>query len=153
MRLVLQRVIEASVTIDHGECRNIGPGLVILAGICASDNARTLEHMVNKAVNLRIFDDENGQMNRSLLEVGGACLLVSQFTLYANCRKGRRPSYTDAAPPGFAEPMYQAMISAFQAAGVQTLKTGEFGADMQVALVNDGPVTILLDSDEIMPRQ
>lgn len=152
MRLVLQRVSQAAVTIEHGERREIGPGLVIFAGICAQDNQKISAYMANKAVNLRIFDDDHGQMNRSLLDIGGSCLLVSQFTLYANSRKGRRPSFVDAAPPDIAEPLYEHLIAAFKQAGVAELKTGEFGAHMDVALVNDGPVTILLDSDDIMPE-
>lgn len=151
MKLILQRVSRASVTIDGGACRTVGPGLMILAGFCEGDNDKVAALMAEKAVNLRIFDDENGQMNRSLLNVGGGCLVVSNFTLYANCRKGRRPSFIDAAPPAQSLPLYECFVAAVQAAGA-AVQTGEFGANMQVELVNDGPVTIVLDSAEILPK-
>lgn len=158
MKLVLQRVSRAAVTIDGNADavgipgrREIGHGLMILAGFSASDTAETVAFMADKAVKLRIFDDENGQINRSLLDVGGGCLVVSNFTLYANCRKGRRPSFVDAAPPTVSEPLYRRFVEALGEQGIAELQTGEFGADMRVEIINDGPVTILLDSEEIMP--
>lgn len=150
MRLVLQRVSRAAVTINRAEQRESGPGLMILAGIAAEDTPTVCDYMAQKAVNLRIFEDENGNMNRSLLEAGGALLLVSQFTLYANSKKGRRPSFTAAAVPEISKPLYETLAEAFRRVGV-SVTTGEFGAHMEVELVNDGPVTILLDSAEIMP--
>lgn len=152
MRLLLQRVSRAAVRIEGHQPREIGQGLVILAGIAACDTPDICRAMVQKAVHLRIFQDENGNMNRSLLDVEGACLLVSQFTLYANSRKGRRPSFTDAAPPAIALPLYEELIRAFWDTGIHDLQTGEFGADMQVEIVNDGPVTIWLDSDTVLAQ-
>lgn len=152
MRLILQRVRSACVTINSKEQRQCGAGLVILVGITATDSEAITSFMAEKAVNLRIFDDENGQMNRSLLDVGGECLVVSNFTLYANCRKGRRPSYVEAAPPDVADPLYVYFVDEVRRAGVREVSTGMFGADMLVEIANDGPVTILLDSDQIMPK-
>ncbi|MDL2233309.1 D-tyrosyl-tRNA(Tyr) deacylase [Ruminococcaceae bacterium OttesenSCG-928-L11] len=151
MRIVLQRVASAGVTIDGGETRSIGKGLLLLVGICPEDNEKTVAFMAEKSANLRIFTDENDAMNLSLLDVGGDAMVISNFTLYANSRKGRRPSFTEAAPPTHAEPLYRTFVEAMRQTGVQSVATGEFGADMQVSLVNDGPVTIILDSDEIMP--
>jgi D-tyrosyl-tRNA(Tyr) deacylase len=155
MRLVLQRVSRAAVTIQDDKHDNVrresGAGYLILVGITGEDSAAAAVWMAEKAVNLRVFEDEGGQMNRSLLDVNGACLIVSQFTLYADSRKGRRPSFTDAAAPDVAIPLYERFVDAVRAMGVPVV-TGEFGADMQVELVNDGPVTIILDSAEIMPR-
>ena len=152
MRLVLQRVSHASVRIDGGDSQPCGAGLVLLIGICPEDTEKVCDFMAEKAVNLRIFDDENGNMNRSLLDVGGECLAVSNFTLYANSRKGRRPSFVQAAGAAVAEPLYEYFVQALRRAGVHAVHTGRFGADMQVELCNDGPVTILLDSAEIMPQ-
>lgn len=150
MRLVLQRVKSADVTMNGGEMRRSGEGLAVLAGMCASDNEAVCRFMAEKMANLRIFDDGAGHMNRSLLDEGGACMLVSNFTLYARCRKGRRPSFTDAAPPEQANCLYERLVREVRALGIQT-QTGEFGADMEINLCCDGPVTILLDSDELMP--
>lgn len=152
MKLVIQRVKSASVTINGDTRRSIGQGLVILLGICPADTERHATWLAGKASGLRIFEDDSGAMNRSLLDVGGACLVVSNFTLYANCKKGRRPSFTDAAPPAHAEPLYRFFVRALAEAGVQTVETGEFGADMLVDIQNDGPVTVILDTDEIMPK-
>jgi D-tyrosyl-tRNA(Tyr) deacylase len=151
MKIVLQRVSRAEVLIEGKERRGIGHGLLLLVGIRPEDDEKAAVFLAEKTANLRIFADENGAMNRSLLEVGGGALVVSNFTLYANARKGRRPSFVGAAAPAHAEPLYRHFVAALGKAGVQEIATGEFGADMQVSLVNDGPVTILLDSEEIMP--
>lgn len=157
MKLVIQRVSRAAVTIRDGAHYNVrretGPGLMILAGFASGDDGKTAVWMAEKAVNLRIFPDEDGNMNRSLLDVGGDCLIVSQFTLYADCKKGRRPSFTGAAAPGVSIPLYRRFVDAVRVAGAAAVQTGEFGAYMEVELVNDGPVTIVLDSAEIMPRR
>ena len=148
MKAVLQRVTKASVTINGKETRSIGPGLVILLGVMPGDTEKHSATMANNLCQMRIFSDENGKMNRSLLDVGGSMLVVSNFTLGADCRKGARPSFSGAAAPDVAEPLYQHFVNEVRGKGVET-QTGEFGADMQVSLVNDGPVTILLDSDEL----
>ena len=148
MKAVLQRVTQASVTINGSETRSIGPGLVILLGVMPGDTEKHSATMANKLCQMLIFSDENGKMNRSLLDVGGSMLVVSNFTLGADCRKGTRPSFSGAAAPDVAEPLYQHFVRQVREKGVET-QTGEFGADMQVSLVNDGPVTILLDSDEL----
>lgn len=153
MRLVLQRVSSAGIEINGGERRGLGPGLVILAGIGPGDDEKTADFMAEKAANLRIFEDENGAMNRSLLDTGGECLTVSNFTLYANCRKGRRPSFIEAAPPEHSAPLYAYFVRSLERAGIPRVLDGEFGAYMSVGIQNDGPVTIILDSAEIMGRQ
>lgn len=150
MRLILQRVSRAAVTVNGGERRETGPGLMILAGFTHTDHDAVCDFMANKAATLRIFEDEDENMNCSLLDVGGACLVVSNFTLYANSKKGRRPAFVDAAPPALSAPLYNRFVQALRGAHIE-VATGEFGADMQVELVNDGPVTVILDSDEIMP--
>ena len=154
MRMVLQRASRADVVVngDAEHPREIGPGLVVLVGFTTGDDEKTADYLAEKLVNLRIFSDDAGDMNRSLLEVKGELLVVSQFTLYANCRKGRRPSFVEAARPEQAIPLYGHFLEKLRGLGV-TFKTGEFGADMQVSLTNDGPVTIVLDSEEIMPRR
>jgi D-tyrosyl-tRNA(Tyr) deacylase len=149
MRAVIQRVISASVCIDGTQHAAIGNGQLILLGIHAGDDRNDAEYIVQKALNLRIFPDENGVMNRSLTESGGEILLVSQFTLYGDARKGRRPSYIEAMPPALAEPFFQEISAMFKNAWPATA-CGVFGADMQVSLVNDGPVTILLDSSKML---
>lgn len=151
MRIVLQRVTKASVTINGKETKEIGQGLVVLVGFCPEDTQREVEALADKTVNLRIFSDQDDAMNLSLLDVEGELLVVSNFTLYANSRKGRRPSFSAAAPPKQAEALYQDFLAELRECG-RPMITGEFAADMQVALVNDGPVTILLDSDEICPK-
>lgn len=153
MRLILQRVSRAAVSVNNGEAIATGPGLMILAGICPGDTESIAEQMAVKAVNLRIFDDENGLMNRSLLDCKGDCLVVSNFTLYANSRKGRRPSFTGAAPPSQAKPLYEYFLKALRRAGAERVQDGEFGAMMRVEIHNEGPVTIILDSDEVFPRK
>ena len=149
MRLVIQRVREASVTVDGTVTGQIGPGLLVLAGCAPTDDEAALTWMVRKLVNLRIFNDDKGQMNRSVLEVGGQVLVVSQFTLLADARKGNRPSYIGAAPPAVAEPLYQRFMALVAQELGRPVPTGIFGADMQVRLLNDGPVTIVLDSPSV----
>ena len=146
MRLVIQRVRSAQVTVGDQLTGQIGPGLLVLAGFAPTDNTTALAWMCRKLVQLRIFGDENGQMNRSVQDVGGQVLVVSQFTLLADARKGNRPSYIGAASPPIAEPLYEQFVAMVAAELGQPVPTGIFGADMQVSLVNDGPVTIVLDS-------
>ena len=146
MRVVLQRVREASVTIDGKVRSAIGPGLLVLLGVGPDDGQEDLDWLVRKVAGLRIFDDEAGVMNRSVVEVGGEALVVSQFTLMASTRKGNRPSYTGAAGHAVAIPLYEAFCQALSREIERPVGTGEFGADMQVSLVNDGPVTICIDS-------
>jgi D-aminoacyl-tRNA deacylase len=148
MRVVLQRVQSASVTIEREVVGQIGQGLLILLGIQQADTESSIAWMLEKILNLRIFEDENGKMNRSLLDINGSVLIVSQFTLYADCRKGRRPSFVESASPIIAEPLYEKFILAFKNSGV-IVQTGRFGADMKVDLCNDGPVTIILDHPQI----
>ena len=148
MRLLIQRVTQASVRIDGEVVGEIGHGLLVLIGINAQDTPAIADRLIRKALDLRIFKDDEGKMNRGVEEVSGGLLLVSQFTLYANCRKGRRPSFIDAAPPPIAQPLYENCIRVAQASGL-TVQTGRFGADMKISLINDGPVTIMLDSAEL----
>ena len=147
MRVVLQRVSRASVTVDACVTGEIGPGLVVLVAVGREDSAATAASMADKIVNLRIFNDEQGRMNRSLLDAGGAILAVSQFTLYGDARGQRRPSFLQAAPPEQGKALYEEFVRALKALGVR-VETGVFQAHMTVELVNDGPVTILLDSDK-----
>jgi D-aminoacyl-tRNA deacylase len=146
MIAVIQRVSESSVKIEGKIKSAIGEGLMILLGIEDADLQEDIDWLSKKIVNLRIFPDENGVMNRSLLEIGGEILLISQFTLHASTKKGNRPSYIKAAKPDYAIPMYEKMISALESDLGKKICTGEFGADMKVSLVNDGPVTIVIDS-------
>ncbi|WP_312699438.1 D-aminoacyl-tRNA deacylase [Sedimentibacter sp.] len=145
MRAVVQRVKRANVSVDNKIIGEISHGILLLLGVEGNDEEKDLEYMCDKVPNLRIFEDENGKMNRSLLDVGGSLLVISQFTLLGDARKGRRPSFTEAAQPEKAIPMYTKFISSMKEKNIVT-QEGEFGADMQVELVNDGPVTILLDS-------
>ena len=146
MRVVIQRVSGASVSIGGQVRSSIGQGLLILLGIGPDDGAEDLDWLVRKVAGLRIFDDEAGVMNRSVVEIGGEALVVSQFTLMASTRKGNRPSYIGAAGHEIAIPLYESFCQALAEAVGRPVGTGEFGADMQVALVNDGPVTICIDS-------
>lgn len=148
MRAVVQRVREARVDIAGEPVARIGPGCCVLLGVAATDHEGDAERLCRKLVGLRIFADEAGQMNRALAEVGGAMLVVSQFTLYADCRKGRRPSFTEAAPPARARALYEHFVDRVRSAAID-VATGRFGAHMTVSLVNDGPVTLLLDSREL----
>ncbi len=146
MRLVIQRVKSASVSIDNQLKSSIGAGLLVLVGVEDSDTLSDTKWLTNKLVNLRIFDDEDGVMNRSVMDCDGEVLVVSQFTLFASTKKGNRPSYIRASKPDFAVPMYEMFCRELERLLGKTVQTGVFGADMQVALVNDGPVTILIDS-------
>lgn len=148
MRCVIQRVAEASVRVDGEMIGQIGGGYVALIGVEAEDTQTDLEYIAKKVPALRIFEDENGKMNRSLVDVKGEILAISQFTLFGDARGGRRPSFINAARPDLAVPMYEKLVQVWREEGI-TVETGRFGADMKVSLVNDGPVTILLDSRKI----
>ena len=147
MRALLQRVSSASVTVDDQIIGEIGRGFVILLGVTHTDTLDDVGQLTKKAVHLRVFADETGKMNRSLLDVGGQILVVSQFTLYADTRKGRRPSYVNAAPPEIAEPLVDSFVKSLRQLGVKKVATGVFGANMQVDIQNDGPVTIVLETE------
>ena len=146
MRTVIQRVTHASVTIDDNVKSEIGPGLLILLGVEGSDNSEDVDWLVKKVAALRIFDDEQGVMNRSLTDVGGEALVVSQFTLYASYKKGNRPSWFRAATHDISIPLYEEFCTKLSSAIGRPVGTGEFGADMKVELLNDGPVTICMDT-------
>lgn len=146
MRVVIQRVSESSVSIDQKIKSSIAAGLLVLLGIEDSDTDEDIRWLCQKIVNLRIFPDANGVMNKSVLECAGEILVISQFTLHALTKKGNRPSYIKASKPDFAIPMYEKFVKQLEFDFGKTIQTGEFGADMKVALVNDGPVTILIDS-------
>ncbi len=148
MRAVVQRVKSASVTVDGKAISEIRGGLLIFLGVAQEDTAADVDYLASKIANLRIFEDDEGRMNRSLLEVGGEALVVSQFTLYGDCRKGRRPSFTAAARPEKADALYQEFMRAIAKIGVP-VKAGVFQAMMDVELINDGPVTMLLDSRKL----
>ena len=152
MRALLQRVTHASVTVDGELVSKTGKGLLILLGVAPTDSEKEADFLAEKCVNLRIFEDENGKMNRSLLDVHGDALVVSQFTLYADCRHGRRPAFTDAAPPAHADKLYEYFMAQVKQKDIGEVGHGIFGADMKVELLNDGPVTIMLDTDEIMSK-
>lgn len=148
MRTVIQRVQHASVAIDGAVRSEIGKGLLILVGFEDSDTDKEIVRMAKKIVNMRIFDDDKGVMNRSVLEIGGEILIVSQFTLYASTKKGNRPSYTRAAKPDIAIPLYESFCKEVEMQLGREVKTGVFGADMKVYLLNDGPVTIIVDTKD-----
>ena len=154
MRAVLTRVKSASVTIDGQVTGKIGQGFLILLGIGPEDNEQTCRYLAEKALGLRVFEDENGKMNLGLDQIGGQVLVVSQFTLYGNCRKGRRPSFTEAAPPDLGNALYEKFLAICQELGYPP-QHGQFGADMKVESINDGPVTLILDTDQLMdaPRR
>lgn len=147
MRGVVQRVSRARVVVDAEVVGQIGPGFVVLLGVAKEDTLESADYMADKVANLRVFEDEEGKMNRSLLEAGGAVLAVSQFTLYGDVRRGRRPGFDRAARPEQAEPLYQRFVERLRALGL-TVETGRFQTHMEVELVNDGPVTILVDSEK-----
>ncbi|MCS6949820.1 MAG: D-aminoacyl-tRNA deacylase [Armatimonadota bacterium] len=149
MRAVLQRVAQAEVRVNGERVASIGRGYLVLVGVTHTDGEPDARYIADKIASLRLFEDEAGKINLGITDVGGEVLLVSQFTLYADCRKGRRPSFTDAAPPDMAEQLYLRVAELLREAGLP-VQTGVFGAHMQVALVNDGPVTILLDSHKIL---
>jgi D-tyrosyl-tRNA(Tyr) deacylase len=146
MRAVVQRVREARVEVAGEVTGSIGPGLLVLLGITHEDGPAQVAWLARKLVDLRIFSDQDGKMNLSLRDTGGDILLVSQFTLYGDARKGNRPSYVQAAPPAVAIPLYEAMVAELSELTGKTIQTGIFGADMQVSLLNDGPVTIIVDT-------
>lgn len=148
MRVVIQRVSQASVTVGGERKSAIGPGLLVLLGIETADTAEDIEWLCGKIARLRVFDDAAGVMNRSVQDIGGEVLVVSQFTLHASTKKGNRPSYSRAARPEVALGLYEAFVRSLSAAVGKPVLTGQFGANMQVALVNDGPVTILIDSKQ-----
>ena len=148
MRFVIQRVTDSSVVIDGETVGKIGKGYLVLIGLSDTDTEAVADKMVKKMIGLRIFEDENGKTNLSLADVGGSLLLVSQFTLYANCRKGNRPSFIEAGSPDRAEALYEYIIAECRKS-VPDVQTGRFGAEMKVSLVNDGPFTILLDSETL----
>ncbi|WP_319271472.1 D-aminoacyl-tRNA deacylase [uncultured Draconibacterium sp.] len=148
MRVVIQKVKEASVTVEGEKISAIKNGLLILVGIENEDTQEDIDYLVKKSTQLRIFDDENGVMNRSVIDVNGDIIVVSQFTLQANTKKGNRPSYIRAAKPDISIPMYEKFIAAMDAALGKKVGTGKFGAMMDVALINDGPVTIIIDSKQ-----
>lgn len=149
MRFVIQRVTEASVTIDGEISGKIGKGYLVLIGVADTDTKEIADKMIRKMIGLRIFEDEQGKTNLSLADVDGGLLLVSQFTLYANCKRGNRPSFIEAGKPDMANEMYEYIIEKCRES-VDEVQTGEFGADMKVQLLNDGPFTILLDSDQLL---
>ena len=146
MRIVIQRVTEASVTIEGTVKAAIGKGYLILLGVCEEDNEEDVDWLVKKVAGLRVFDDENGVMNRSIIDIGGEALVVSQFTLYASYKKGNRPSWLRAARHEISIPLYESFCHKLSNAIGREVGTGEFGADMKVSLLNDGPVTICMDS-------
>lgn len=148
MRFVIQRVTEASVTIDGEISGKIGKGYLVLIGVADTDTKEIADKMIRKMIGLRIFEDEQGKTNLSLADVDGGLLLVSQFTLYANCKRGNRPSFIEAGKPDMANEMYEYIIEKCRES-VDEVQTGEFGGDMKVQLLNDGPFTILLDSDQL----
>lgn len=153
MRAIIQRVQKASVTVEQQIVGEIGQGLLVLLGIGHSDSQDEAHSLAEKIAQMRIFADADGKFDRSVIDVGGSVLVVSQFTLYADTRRGRRPSFTDAARPEQAEPLVQSFCEALQGMGLPTA-TGQFGAHMDVALINDGPVTIMLDTDSLRePRR
>lgn len=149
MKFVIQRVTHADVVVDGNELGRIGKGFMVLIGVSKEDDKAIADKMVDKMIKLRIFEDENGKTNLSLDDVGGELLLISQFTLYANCKKGNRPSFIDAGAPDNANALYEYIIERCKER-VNVVERGEFGADMKVSLLNDGPFTIVLDSSEIM---
>lgn len=148
MRAVLQRVTEARVEVDGDVTGQIGPGLLVLLGIEKTDTAADADYLARKILGLRIFNDGNGKMNRNVQEIEGALLVVSQFTLYGDCRKGMRPSFSQAAPPEIAIKLYNYFVQQTSAAGIR-VKTGIFQASMRVSLVNDGPVTVICESGKL----
>ncbi len=152
LRALIQRVSGASVSIGGNMKGEIGKGFVVLVGVTERDTADEAVYLADKVVKLRVFEDGDGKMNRSLQDESGGLLIVSQFTLYGDCRKGNRPSFTNAAKPDIAIPVYEAFIGRCESYGVP-VETGEFGADMQVSLTNDGPVTLWMDTDEMRTRR
>ena len=148
MRVVLQRVTKSSVSVNHEVVGSIDNGFVLLIGVTETDTESVVKKLAEKISKLRVFEDESGKMNKSIVDVGGKVLAISQFTLYADCRNGNRPGFTSAARPEYAEPLYMYFVDSLREYGI-SVETGVFGAHMMVSLVNDGPVTIVLDSDTL----
>ena len=148
MKFVIQRVTEASVKVEENIIGQIGKGFLVLIGVGQTDTEEVADKLVKKMIGLRIFEDENGKTNLSLADVNGALLLISQFTLYANCKKGNRPSFTESGAPDMAEHLYEYIIAKCKES-VPVVEQGSFGADMKVSLINDGPFTIVLDSEQL----
>ena len=148
MRFVIQRVLESSVSVDGKVVGQIGKGFMVLIGVGSGDTRETADKMIKKLIGMRIFEDENGKTNLNLESVGGSLLLISQFTLYADCKRGNRPGFTDAGAPDLAEELYEYIISECRKS-VPVVERGVFGADMKVSLVNDGPFTVILDSKDL----
>ncbi len=153
MRALLQRVLKAAVRVDDTVVGEIGPGLLVFVGVGHGDDATTADALARRIVELRVFQDEGGRTNRAILDAGGEALVVSQFTLYADTSRGRRPGFTRAAPPAVAERLYLRVADGLRRDGVARVATGRFGAEMAVELVNDGPFTIWLDTDEKSARR
>lgn len=149
MRAVLQRVSEASVTVDGQVVGEIGKGVMVLFGMLGTDDDKTIDYMLDKIINLRIFEDENGKMNLSLLDIGGELLIVPNFTLYGDARKSRRPGYSGGAAPDVARDLFERLCAKAKETPVKKVAAGQFQAYMEVALVNDGPITLLLDSEKV----
>lgn len=148
MKALIQRCKNAKVTIDNKVNGEISQGLVLFLGITHNDKQEDIDYLVKKVSQLRIFEDDKGKMNLSLKDIDGEILIISQFTLFASTRKGNRPGFTDSAPPSIAIPLYETFIENFKQLGIKKVATGQFGADMKVELLNDGPVTIMIDSQE-----
>lgn len=148
MKFVIQRVLEASVSVDNNIIGKINQGFLVFIGVGHNDTRETADKLVKKLVGLRIFEDENGKTNLSLADVNGELLLISQFTLYANCKKGFRPSFTDSGAPELAEELYEYIISCCKES-IPVVEKGKFGADMKISLINDGPFTVILDSEQL----
>ena len=152
MKFLIQRVTDANVSVDGKVVGKIGKGFMVLIGIAGTDTVEIADKMIKKLIGMRIFEDENGKTNLALKDVGGELLLISQFTLYSDCKKGNRPSFVNAGAPDMADEMYQYIISQCKKE-IDVVEKGIFGADMKVSLVNDGPITIVLDSDEIIKNK
>jgi D-tyrosyl-tRNA(Tyr) deacylase len=149
MRVILQRVRRGRVTVDENVVGEIGPGYVVLLGVTQADGPDQVKKLAEKTAHLRVFEDEQGKLNRSALDVGADMLVISQFTLFADAKKGRRPSFTHAAAPDIAEPLVDQFVDVLRSLGVEKVDTGVFGAHMLVHIENDGPVTIILDTDQL----
>ncbi len=148
MKAVIQRVLSANITINKTEKKHIGQGLVILLGVKNTDTTADCEKLAQKCADMRIFDDENGNLNLSVSDIGGEVMVVSNFTLYGNTKKGNRPGFTDAAKPPLSIDLYELFVNTLKKANKFNVQTGEFGADMQIELINDGPITIVADTEE-----
>lgn len=153
MKAIIQKVTSSSVEVEGNIIGSINEGIMLLLGVSVNDTKEEADYLADKVVNLRIFVDENDKMNLSLIDIDGEMLIVSNFTLYADCKKGRRPSYIDAARPEQATELYEYFIERVKSLNIKKVATGEFGAYMKLSIANDGPVTIIMDTDEIMPKR